>query len=88
MFRNLDSVLLDLVGVETLELRVWGGGDRVHVGELAGTELTKVVLDLSDAGDAPDGEVDTIVVSATNGADDLGIERFGSRPTAAIGMTC
>jgi Ca2+-binding RTX toxin-like protein len=64
-FRNVASVTMDLNDVERIDFNALGGADRIVVGDLSGTDVTEVSLDLG-AGDA---QPDTVVQQATNGDD-------------------
>jgi Ca2+-binding RTX toxin-like protein len=73
-FRNIDSVTTDLGGVETLEFLALGGSDAIVVGELTGTDVTRVGLDLKGSSGSGDGQADRISVNATQGDDLFGAE--------------
>src|SRR5262249_61087304 len=51
--------------VETVNVDAKGGADTITVNDLTGTDVAKVNLDLGGA----DGQVDTVVLNATNGDD-------------------
>jgi Ca2+-binding RTX toxin-like protein len=59
--RDIASVALDLVGVETVDLRLLGGTDSVSAGDLHGTGVTTVTTDLAGpTGD--DASIDELAV--------------------------
>jgi Ca2+-binding RTX toxin-like protein len=70
--RNIASVVMDLDDVETIHFNALGGSDNILVNDLTGTDVTRVEIDLAAAlnGKAADGNLDTVVVRATN-ADDV-----------------
>jgi len=73
--RNVADVVMDLGGFETVAANVLGGADRLTVEDLAGTEVTSVVANLSGrlggaAGDAAD---DTVVVEGSSEPDNIGL---------------
>jgi Ca2+-binding RTX toxin-like protein len=70
--RNVANVTMDLNDVETVEYRALGGADNIVVGDLTGTDLTRVDLDLRGPAGGGDGAADTITVSGTQGADVFG----------------
>ncbi len=72
LFRNVANVTLDLDDVESLDLRALGGADNIVVGDLSGTDLTLLGLDLRGPNGGGDGEADTVTVNGTNGADVFG----------------
>lgn len=72
--RNVASVTMDLDDVETVDFRALGGADNIVVGDLSGTDVTQVSLDLRGSGGGGDGAADTITVNATQGDDVFGVE--------------
>jgi Ca2+-binding RTX toxin-like protein len=72
-FRDIASVTMDLNDVESIDFRALGGPDNIVVGDLAGTDLTRVDLDLRGPNGGGDGAADTITVNATQGADVFGV---------------
>jgi Ca2+-binding RTX toxin-like protein len=81
--RNVAAVLLDLDDVERLEVRALGGVDNIAVGDLGGTDVTEVAIDLAAAagGKAADTRIDTVTVNATNGADVFTVSNSGGKVT-------
>jgi Ca2+-binding RTX toxin-like protein len=70
--RNIASVTMDLDDVEQVEFRALGGADNVVIGDLSGTDLTKIGLDLRGPNGGGDGAADTVTVNGTQGADKFG----------------
>jgi Ca2+-binding RTX toxin-like protein len=70
--RNVANVTMDLGGVESVDFRAFGGADNIVVGDLTGTDMTSVGLDLRGSAGGGDGEADTITVNGTQGADVIG----------------
>jgi Ca2+-binding RTX toxin-like protein len=70
--RDVGSVTMDLDDVESIEFRALGGADDVSVGDLSGTDLTAVGLDLRGPNGGGDGAADTVTVTGTNGNDTFG----------------
>ena len=64
--------MMDLDDVETIRLNALSGTDNTVVGDLTGTDVTKVAIDLAAVigGKAGDGALDSVTVNATN-ADDI-----------------
>ncbi len=75
VFRDVDTVSIDLGGVESIGLAARGGVDSAVVGDLTGTGVTEVRLDLGALAGGTDGATDTVHVNATQGADAVGIGR-------------
>jgi len=59
--------------VEAIDFRALGGADNIVVGDLSGTDVTKVGLDLRGPNGNGDGAADTVTVNGTNGADNFGV---------------
>jgi Ca2+-binding RTX toxin-like protein len=67
--RDVANITMDLDDVERVEFRAFGGTDNIAVGDLSGTDLTEVVLNLRNSNRSGDGVADTVTVNATQGAD-------------------
>jgi Ca2+-binding RTX toxin-like protein len=70
--RDVASVTMDLNDLETIEYRALGGADNIVVGDLSGTDVTNIGLDLRGPDGGGDGAADTVTVNGTNGADVFG----------------
>ncbi len=70
--RDVASVTMDLDDLESVEVRTLGGSDNVVIGDLTGTDLTRIDLDLRGPNGGGDGSVDTVTVNGTQGADVFG----------------
>jgi Ca2+-binding RTX toxin-like protein len=64
-FRDVANITMDTSGVEQVDLNTLGGADNVTIGDLTGTDVDKVNLDLGPN----DGAADQVTLSATNGSD-------------------
>jgi Ca2+-binding RTX toxin-like protein len=71
-FRNIATVTMDLNDVEGIDFRALGGADSIDVGDLSGTDVTRVDLDLRGPNGGGDGAADTVTVTGTNGDDVFG----------------
>jgi Ca2+-binding RTX toxin-like protein len=71
--RNVEAVTVDLNDVETIEFVARGGSDLVTVGELSGTDVAQVRLDLAGAAGGGDGQPDTVNVIGTNAGDAIAL---------------
>jgi Ca2+-binding RTX toxin-like protein len=67
--RDIGNVTMDLAGVEEVDFQALGGADLVDVGDLTGTDLTALQLDLEGAPGAGDGAKDRILVAGTDDED-------------------
>ena len=70
--RDIASVTMDLDDVENIEFRALGGADRINVGDLSGTDVTRIDLDLRGPNGGGDGAADAVTVNGTQGADVFG----------------
>lgn len=75
--RNLGNIVMDLNGLETLDVNAFGAADTVTVGDLGGTDATEVNVSLLATGGG-DAQADTVVVSGTGGADTVTVVAAGT----------
>jgi Ca2+-binding RTX toxin-like protein len=80
-FRNVANVTMDLNDVETIQFNALGGADTINVGDLSGTDVALVSIDLAGTigGSGGDGQTDTVAVNATNGDNFVTISSLGSK---------
>ena len=73
--RDVGAIVMDLNGVEDVNFAALGGADNTTVGDLTGTGVTNVNVDLASppGSGAGDGQADTVVVDGTNGVDNLSV---------------
>ncbi len=71
--RDVANVVMDMNDVERIEYRALGGADNIVVGDLSGTEVTGIAIDLRGPNGGGDGAADTVTVSGTNGADAIDV---------------
>src|SRR5262249_23080558 len=78
--RDVASITMDLNGVENVNFTARGGADQITVGDLSGTDVTAVNLDLAGTpgSGAGDGAADTVTVNGTNSADTVQVARAGT----------
>ena len=79
--RDIANVTMDLAGVEQIDFQALGGADLVDVGDLTGTDLASLQVDLGEG----DGAADRVAVAGTDGDDAITVngdagEREGQRP--------
>jgi Ca2+-binding RTX toxin-like protein len=67
--RDVANITMDLVNVETIDFNALGGADTITVGDLTGTGVTQVGVNLGATGGGGDGAADTVTVNATAHAD-------------------
>jgi Ca2+-binding RTX toxin-like protein len=80
MTRDVGNVVMDLNGIEHIHLNTLGGPDTVTVGDLSGTDVTQVAVDLSSpiGSGQGDGAPDTVNVNGTAGDDTIRVASSGS----------
>jgi Ca2+-binding RTX toxin-like protein len=71
--RDVANVTMDLNDVEAIDFRALGGADDIVVGDLSGTDVTQVGIDLRGPNGGGDGAADTVTVNGTQGADVFGV---------------
>jgi Ca2+-binding RTX toxin-like protein len=73
LFRDVAAITMDLNGIEGLNLSTAGSADTATIGDLTGTDLQRANIDLSGVRGSGVGDVvaDTVVVSGTDGADNV-----------------
>ncbi len=79
--RNVGNVTMDLNGVETIDFAALGGADNIVVGDLSGTDVKQVAIDLAGTlgGSTGDGQVDTVTVNGTAGDDAISASLSGDK---------
>ena len=85
--RDIASITMDTNGVENVDVNALGGADKVNVGDLAGTNVSQVNVDLAATigGDAGDGQPDAVVVNGSSGDDAIAISGgAGSATTSGL----
>ncbi len=80
--RDVANIAMDLNGIEHIDFNTLGGADNITVGDLTGTGVTQVALDLAaPAGSGlGDGAVDTVTVHGA-GNDNIQVAGTGSSVT-------
>jgi Ca2+-binding RTX toxin-like protein len=69
LFRNIASITQDFDGIERVDIRTLGSADNVSVGDLTGTALKTVNVDLAGFGGQGDAAADTVTAIGTEDAD-------------------
>ncbi len=84
LFRDVGNVIMDVNGVEQVNVVALGGADNLTVNDLSGTGVTGVNIDLAGApgGNTGDGQADAVIVNGTAAADTITVS--GSGGTAAV----
>jgi Ca2+-binding RTX toxin-like protein len=88
-FRDIANVTMDTAGVEDVVFNALGAADTITVGDLTGTDVTDVNLDLGlTAGGPGDGAADNVIVKGTAGDDHIKVEgKNGSATVSGLSAT-
>ncbi len=81
LFRNVANITMDLVNVERIELQMFGGSDQITIGDLTGTAVKQVALDLGTdgaGGNEGDEVTDTVILNAGKGNNHLEVTQLGN----------
>ncbi len=81
LLRNIANITLDVDGVEAAAIRALGSADDVTVGNLAGTDLRDVAVNLSGFDGTGDAAIDHVVAEGTDGPDRV---TLGSEGATAV----
>ena len=78
--RNLGTIVMDLDGIEAIDVRALGGTDTVTVNDMSGTDVQRVDVDLAGplGGATADGSADTVEVNGTKGDDSIAANADGA----------
>jgi Ca2+-binding RTX toxin-like protein len=82
LIRNVANIVLDIDGIEALDLNALAGTDVVQIDNLAGTDLTSVTANLNTFNAAADGVADQVIVNGTAGDDTVAVVATGSAVAA------
>jgi Ca2+-binding RTX toxin-like protein len=86
--RDVGAVTMDLSSVEQIQLTARGGTDNIVVGDLTGTGVTEVAIDLSGVpgSGVGDGQADTVTANATAGNDTISITNSANATVFVNGL--
>jgi Ca2+-binding RTX toxin-like protein len=81
--RDFGTVSMDLNGIQQINVAALGGADTIKIGDLTGTDVTQVNVDLSSpAGSGTgDGQADTVIVNGTSTNDTIVVGGQGTSAT-------
>ena len=86
--RDLGNIVMDLDGVERIDLNTLGSADTLTVNDLTGTDVTEVNVNLAGTigGTTGDGQADAVITNATNGDDIINVFGAGSS-VSVVGLS-
>jgi Ca2+-binding RTX toxin-like protein len=74
VFRNIANINMDLDNVEQAVIRLFGSTDRITIGDMRGTDLRQVTVDLAGNDGQGDGAADEVNIAGSAGDDSLRFE--------------
>jgi Ca2+-binding RTX toxin-like protein len=74
LFRDIAGVMADTNDVERINFNALGGADNIVVGDLTGTEVQEVRLDLTGPNGGGDGAADQVTINGTQANDTVKVE--------------
>jgi len=75
--RNVANITMNLNDVERIDFNALGGVDNIVVGDLSGTDVSRVNLDLAGANGLADAATDSITVNGTQAANVITVSESG-----------
>jgi hypothetical protein len=86
LFRDVGTVVMDVDGVEQVNVAALGGADTITVNDLSGTAVTNVNIDLANppGTGAGDGQTDNVIVNGTARGDIVQITAGGNPTSIAV----
>jgi Ca2+-binding RTX toxin-like protein len=80
LFRDVGNVTMDVNGMETIRVAALGGADTITVGDLTGTGVKQVTIDLSatPGSGTGDTQADTVIVNGTAGGNHITVTNNGN----------
>jgi Ca2+-binding RTX toxin-like protein len=74
--RNVANITMDLNNVESIAFKALGGADNIVVGDMSGTDLREIGIDLAGAigGNTGDGQVDSVTINGSAGDDTIDVQ--------------
>ena len=75
--RNIANIAMDIDNVENAIIRTFGGADNITIGDMRGTELRHVTVDLAASNGLGDAAADEVNVAGSADDDSLRFEMVG-----------
>jgi Ca2+-binding RTX toxin-like protein len=76
--RDIAAITMNLTSMERIELAAFGSADTITVGDLTGSGVKQVAIDLAGTLGGGDGVSDNVIASATAGNDHISLSTSGS----------
>jgi Ca2+-binding RTX toxin-like protein len=85
--RSIGSITMDLTSVERVAIRALGSADNIVIGDLRGTDVRQVDINLAGVDGKGDGVADTVTVGGRAENDQIFVQGFnGTSSVAGIGL--
>jgi Ca2+-binding RTX toxin-like protein len=81
--RNIANITMDTDSTEHVNIRTLGSADTTTIGNLDGTDVDSVDVDLRAAGGTADGAADTVVTQGSERRDVVAVTQTGAEVTVA-----
>jgi Ca2+-binding RTX toxin-like protein len=83
--RDVGNIVMDMNSVQQVDVNALGGADTITVGDLTGTGVASVNLDLASppGSGTGDGQADTVILNGTNSADNIQVAGAGTGYTVS-----
>jgi len=86
--RSIGTILMDMDDIETITFNAFGGADDIKVANMAGTDVTRVVLELAGSGGGGDGQADIVTIDATAIGDNVDVSTTAPGIVTVTGLSC
>ncbi len=80
-FRDVANITMDVNGVENINFKALGGADTITVGDLSGTGVKQVGIDLGANPSGGDGAADVVTVNGSDKAEKIKVTNAGTTVT-------
>jgi Ca2+-binding RTX toxin-like protein len=83
--RDVGNIVMDMNSVQQVDVNALGGADTITVGDLTGTGVASINLDLASppGSGVGDGQADTVILNGTNSADNIQVAGAGTGYTVS-----
>jgi len=82
LHRDVANITMDIDNTETVNVRALGSADQITIGDLSGTDVKQVNVDLGDFASAPDATTDIVTATGRASADHIVVS--GSAGSASV----
>lgn len=89
LFRDLGAITMDMDDVETIDLLMFKGADNLFIGDLTGTDVKQIAVNMGAVLGTPeeDGAADEVTIFGTGGGDRIEIVDVGTTSLSVVGLS-